>query len=329
MRKIVSITLAMALAATTAVTTFAVSAGKITGMTESLSLGYSSAAGQTTVDLGTVYPQDERIEYIDLYDSMFSWDSDYLPSATPTMLTTGQIRDAKLTAKVTNSRVVRDVSVNAREGRVEVVFPKELVGTKEIDFDFEVILSIDGRRQSDHGMSFTGTLANPVIDVYAGYDTVDISDGSVAEAQEYVSKIALELGDGVSYVTNLSKGKRVYATATRTPGEEDERLMKEHPSIHDVVTLTSTGLGANGYLKLDGSYGKSHVYDADLNYLGDTTEQLPYASKYYFSSKKLEIAEDAESSAADNEPVTSSQSSQSSAAPAAANNVNANPMTGR
>lgn len=327
MRRIVSITLAAALAATTAVTAFAASTGKITGMTESLSMGYSSAAGQTTVDLGTVYPQDERTEYIELYDSMFSWDGGHIPSATPTMLTTGQIRDAKLTAKVTNSRVVRDVSINAREGRIEVAFPKELVGTKEIDFDFEVVLSIDGRRQSDHGMSFTGTLANPVIDVYAGYDSVDISDGSVAEAQDYVSKVALELGDGVSYVTSLSKGKRVYATATRTPAEEDDKVMKEYPSIHDVVTLTSTGLGANGYLKLDGSYGKSHVYDADLNYLGDTAEQLPYASKYFFSSKKLEIVEDIDSSAADTEPV--SEASQSSTASAAANNVNANPMTGR
>lgn len=329
MKKLISITLATAIAASTAITAFAATAPKITGMTENLSMGYSSAQGQSTVALGTVYPQDERTEYIDLYDSMFSWDSGYAGAATPTQLTANQIRDAKLDAKVTNSRVIREVSVNAREGRVEVSFPKELVGAKEIDFDFEVVLTIDGRRQSDHGMTFTGTFANPVIDVYSGYDTVDISDGSVAEAMESVKSITLELGDGVTATANLYKGQRIYATATRTPDRADDDIMKQHPEIQEVVTVKTDGL-RNGTVKLDGSYGKSHVYDGDLKYLGLSTDSLPLASKYYLAKDKLDLdeAED-EGSEELSKPVSVPETSASVNEPAAVNNANANPMTGR
>lgn len=332
MKKVLSVALATIVTATAAISAYAASSGKITGMTENLSMGYSSAPGSSSVDLGTVYPQDERVEHIYLYDSMFSWDDGYV-AATPTVLNNGQIRDARLTAKATNSRVVRDVTMNAREGRIEVAFPKELIGVKELDFDVEVVLSIDGRRQSDHSMIFTGTLANPIIEVYSGYETVDISDGSVAHAQEFVSKVELLMGDGVSYTTRMSKDKRIYATASRTPDRSDDELMEKHRDIEGVINIQASGLNTGGYLKVDGSYGKYHVYDADLNYLGVSTEELPFHSKYYIAAKKLELETEVEevpeeSKATSDPQVSEPQGGSSVVESAASNNANHNPMTG-
>lgn len=324
MKKILSMTLALVLMICTAATAYAQS-GKITGMAQGLSLGYSAGSGSDYVDLGEVYSQDEHVEYIYLYDSMFTWDDGYV-SATPTQLTPAQVRAAKLTARSSNSKVLDSVTVSAKDSRIEIKFKNTLTGTKEVNFDFEITLSIDGRRQGDASMHFSGVFTNPVIEIYADYDSVDISDGSIAEALEYVSNIELEIGDGVSIFTRLSKGKRVSATAIRTPDSADDELMKEHKEIRDVVNIKASGISSNAKIKLDGSYGKYYIYDGDLKYLGTTQEKLPYASKLYLADKELDMNDDEDVS----EPVSSSTEAMSTAPTesAAANNVNYNPATG-
>jgi hypothetical protein len=223
--------------------------GDITGMAHDLSYGYSGDS-----DLGEVAAQDELVEYIELTDAMFTWEDGYAPqddedededtsedeSETedetetndedekknkPAPLTSAQIRDARLSVRATNSRVLESVTVNNRESRIEVKFLEELVGTQEQDFDFDVILSIDGRQQRDYAMNFSGTFSNLTVQADDNTDYVDISDGEVIEAVDYVRAITLDLGDGVELSTRLSEGRKYYGTAERVPYDDRDAFM--------------------------------------------------------------------------------------------------------
>jgi hypothetical protein len=269
-----------------AATAFAASGRpEITGMAEDLSFGYSGDSY-----LGDISPQDERVEYIDLTDAMFTWDEeiehdDQEEVATPTSLTSSQIRDARLTVRATNSKVLENVSIDTSKSRIEIDFADELVGTKEIDFDFDVVLSIDGRRQNDYAISFSGTFGNPVYEVYGGAESEDISGGEVAEAQEYVKAIKLDVGAGVTINTRMMDNSRIYATATRTPDKADENVFEEYKEIQDVINLKMEGVPTSATVTLGAEYGDYFVYCSKGNYLGRGDDDLKLVDKYYLSSK--------------------------------------------
>lgn len=302
-------------------------------MAQSLSAGYSGNTSGASADLGELAPQDKCVEYIYLYDTMFTWDDGSSP-ATPALLSAAQINKAKLKVKSSNGKAVEEIKVNSRESRIEIKFAEELVGTKDLDFAFDVYLTIDGRSWRDYAMSFSGTLANPMVEVHAEDTDVDLSEGIVAEAQEYIPGIELELGSGVTIRTRMSKGKRVYATATRTPGVDDDAIMSQYPAIDGVVTLKTAGLNSAGTsVRLGAEYHGYHIYSKELAYLGTAREPLPYSEKYYLAAGKLDIR-DAESSAdpeaeapfetdADSLGIDANDDGGSSA------NANDNPNTGR
>ncbi len=288
-KRILTLALAalMVLGATTAASAATKNTGKITGMACDLSYGYSGDS-----DLGEIAPQDERVEYISLTDDMFTWDDDYSPVATPSTLTSAQIRSAKLTARATNSKVLDSVTVNSRESRIEVKFLDELAGVKEQDFDFDVILSIGGRQQRDYAMSFSGTFANPVMEVYADTDYADISEGYVVEAMEYVRAIDLDVGDGVLVHTKLSIGRKYYGVAHHIPYDDADAFMKAHPTVVEAISLKTVGLAnAASTVTLGDGLGAVHVYNKDGEYLGLGSDELIYVDTYYLSKEKLEAAE--------------------------------------
>jgi hypothetical protein len=244
---------------------------------------------------------------------MFSWDKELngdddgnddtentdtdAPAVTPTHLTPAQIRNARLDVRVDsrNSKVVESVKINQRESRIEVSFTDEFSGVKETDFEFDVYLTLDGRRQTDYGMTFTGTFGNPVIEVYEGSDYVDISDGSVALAVDSIKELDVDIGNGVIITTRLSKDKRVYGSATHTQDRADDEIMKEYKDIDYAVSLNTVGLNSTANTVTFGhEYTGFYVYDKDLEYLGKAGDKLAYSDKYYLSSKKLEIVEDLE-----------------------------------
>jgi hypothetical protein len=288
--------------------------GDITGMAHDLSYGYSGDS-----DLGEVAPQDGLVEYIELTDAMFTWEDGYAPQDVvdeedtsegdseteaeeaedeinkPAPLTSSQIKDARLTARATNSRVLESVTVNARESRIEVKFLEELVGVKEIDFDFDIILSIDGRQQRDYAMNFSGTFSNLTMVVDDGTDYADISGGDVVEAMDYIRSIDLDLGDGILLNTRLSEGRKYYGTARRVPGDDHDAFMREHPSVEEAVILKTVGLsGSASTVTLGRGLGDYYVYSEAGEYLGRGNDKLAYSDVYYLSSKELEIIDDDE-----------------------------------
>jgi len=262
------------------------SRGKINGMAQSLSVGYSSGEVGDAINLGEINPNEKRVEYIYLYDSMFTWDDGSTPE-TPELLSATQIRNGKLTVRTSNSQVLDSVSIDKQKSRIEIEFMDELVSTKEKDFNFEIYLSIDGKRQSEYGMTFSGTLANEIIELDSDSESSDISDGAVLEALGNISKIEIALGNGVSIVTRLFEDNKVYGTTTRTPDGEDTGLMAMNPRIEGVIALKTVGIkGSGNIVKLGSEYSQYHIYDKDLAYVGTAGELLPYSDKYYLSNEK-------------------------------------------
>ena len=290
MKKILAfaLTALMITAATTSAFAAAGTGDKITGMSGSLSLGHSGST-----DLGEIAPVDSRIETIDLLDTMFTWDGYEPDPASPTQLTSAQIRAAKLTVRHSGgAKAVDSVTINNRDGRIEVAFVDEYVSTKELDFTVDIYLVIDGKRQSDNGVTLTGTLANPVQEVYADEDYVDISDGSVVHAMEFNTKVQLDLGNGVSVNAKLFKDKKYYGTAKHTASDRDATLEK-YPEISEALTLQTIGLNSTGSkVRLDGSYASYYVYNKDLQLLGRGSDLLEYSAIYYLSVKQLDIKEE-------------------------------------
>jgi len=327
MKKTLSILLVLVLTLCTAIPTLASGSEKrINGMTGSLTMGYH---GDTW--LGEINPQENRTVYIPLTDSMFAWDGDH-NVATPGNLTGAQIRNARLTARSNaNRNVVSDISINSRESRIEVTFAPELVKVKEIEFDFEVYLTVNGHSYRNNGISFSGTFANPVVEVYANDEIVDISDGTVAEAQEYIKSLDLEIGHGVTVKTRLSKDMRVYGTTTRTPDDADEDMFKENPAIDGVITMQTVGLDrSTNTVSLDGEYRNYHIYDADLAYLGVGRDALPFASKYYLATEIIEFDDEyGEDEPEWGDDIMDKEPEYVNDADVSQPNVNNNPKTGR
>jgi hypothetical protein len=309
MKRTASFITALLLLLGAATTVSAADHGDITGMAYDLSYGY---AGDS--DWGEVAPQDGLVEYIELTDAMFTWEDGYAPQDVvdedegasedegetevkpkPAPLTSAQIKDARLTARATNSRVLESVTVNARESRIEVKFLEELVGVKEIEFDFDIILSIDGKQYRDYAMNFSGTFSNLTMVVDDGTDYADISGGDVVEAMDYIRSIDLDLGDGILLNTRLSEGRKYYDTARRVPGDDHDAFMREHPSVEEAVVLKTVGLsGSASTVTLGRGLGDYYVYSEAGEYLGRGNDKLAYSDVYYLSSKELEIADDKE-----------------------------------
>ena len=319
--------------ATTAIAAVNPSAN-ITGMAGGLSIGFS---GDTY--LGEVSPQDRQVLYIDLLDTMFTWDNHEPDPDNPLPLTSAQIRRARLDVRVSNNRVIDDATVNASQSRIEVRFLRELAGVRDVDFSFDVILSVDGRQQRDHALNFGGTFANPVIEVFANTTREDISLGEIAEAQESVRSIVFDVGEGVSVTTRMNNGSRVFAVASLTPDDRDENFFIRHREVEWVVNLRTVGLNSNATtVDLGRNFRAYYVYSADGTFLGRGYEALPLESKYYLAVARLSnVGNGNESTPPHAEPTPpdggsvpdTDASSATTAPPGNQGNANFNPPTGR
>lgn len=306
MKKVLALVLASVMALGMSVMSFAAD-NKITGLASndameksySRSIGtssYSSMTGnsvsnQTVSYTNTIVPFDKTKDYIDLFRSMFTWNN----SLTDARLSAAEIRTSKLAVRTSvssGSKAVESVSIDNKNSRIEIKYVEEYVSTKDLDFNFTVYLTIDGKRYTDAGLTFVGTMANPITQVYADDDYVDTSYGQIAEAMDFVKDIEVDLGNGVSIFTKMFKGKKYYGTSSRDSDAEDSVVFSKYADIDNVVTLKTVGLNSTGdIVQLNTDYSSYYVYDKDLNYLGRSNELLPFSTKYYLANKEIDIIE--------------------------------------
>lgn len=242
-------------------------------------------------------------------------------------LTAAEIRSAKIKVGYTakgGSKVIKKCDLSTKDGRIEFRIVTELVSTTDYDFECIVYVTIDGKRQNDEEITITGNVANLETEVYADYDYVDTSKGYVAVAEDFVSKIEVDLGNGVSIFTKFFKGKKYYGTSTRDADEADDVVFSKYPDVDNVVTLKTVGLNSTGdIVKLDTDYAGYFVYDSNMKYLGKATEMLPYSTKYYLANRQLNVVDETEA-----EEETEVEPEDGDAGEVEGN-ANANPGTGR
>lgn len=262
----------------------------------------NSVSNQTVTYAKSIIPFDKTKDYIDLYRGMFQWKS--TPDAG--RLSANEIRTSKLAVRTSNSsgsKAVDTISIDSKNGHIEIKYVEEYVATKDLDFDFTVYLTIDGKRHTDAGLSFIGTLANPVTQVYADDDYVDGSYGQVVEAMDFNKDIEVDLGNGISIFTKMFKGKKYYGTSTRDSDEKDSAVFAKYADIDNVVTLKTVGLNSTGdIVQLDTDYSAYYVYDKGLHYLGRSNELLPFSTKYYLANKKIDVVPGDEEEFDDEDP---------------------------
>lgn len=300
MKRVLSLLLAAATAAAMSATAFAASqfGGLITGHVHQgnqIPVGASgwmagditdmTVSGNTVTYNRDINPNSRANDYINLTHDMFD------PSGDRNLMSANELRSAKVEVKTSTrsgSQAIDGVTLSQRDGRIEIRYARELVKTEGMDFELTINLRVDGRNYNNLGITFVGTVANDVIDVYGDYDSVDLSEGTVAEAMEHNSKIEVDLGNGVTLHTKFFKGKKYYGTATRDHDESDEAVIKKYPDIDNVLTLKTVGLNSTGdIVKLAVDYSDYYVYDKNMKYLGQSKDMLPYSDKYYLANRKL------------------------------------------
>lgn len=307
MKKVLSLLLAATMAAGMATVGFAATGKKITDIHDSsLELSYrkdptigtsfanhpaATVSNQTVSYSNNIIPHSKVTDSIDLYRSMFLWDGDTPDNQ---RLTSNEIRAAKLDVRTSNSsgsKAVDKISIDSRTGVIEIKYVEEYVSTKDLDFDFTIYLTIDGKRKTSAGLTFTGTLANETTPVYQGDDYVDTSAGQVAEAQDNIRSIEVDMGGGVSIFAKMTKDKKYYGTTSQNPDDADNKVFQKYKDIDNVVQLKTVGLNQSGdIVKLATDSSEYYVYDSDLNYLGRSNEMLPYSTKYYLAGRKLDVS---------------------------------------
>lgn len=253
---------------------------------------------QTVTYSKNIVPFDKVKDYINLYSDMFNWDNLAAGTTVPsnTLLTAANIRDSKFAVRTSvgaGSKAVDSVAIDTKIGAITIKYVTEWVSVKDLDFEFTVYLTVNGKRQDNQGLTFVGTLANDITEVYENDDYVDTSAGVIAHAQEFVPKIEVDLGNGISIHTKFFKDKKYYGTSTRDSDEADDVVFSKYPDVDNVVTLKTVGLNSTGdIVKMSTDYSDYYVYDADLNYLGRASEMLPYSAKYYLANRELNVTGD-------------------------------------
>lgn len=210
---------------------------------------------------------------------------------TPEYVTRNQIRAGKITlrrATSSGSKAFSSVSLkyDSKGAYIGVVFVDSYASTKPLDFSTKLYLYVNNKRVNETLIAITGSLGTESEGIYSDMDYIDLSDGSIGEAMEYIPKIEINMGNGVSVVTSISRGKQVYATCSAKVSSADSRIMSKYPDIAEVLTLTTQNVRKTGkpvYIDVDFTL---YVFGADGKYLGTTDQMLAYSSKYYLSDRK-------------------------------------------
>lgn len=197
--------------------------------------------------------------------------------------------------------VTNPYDANLKSVAVQIVFIDPFVSTKEKEFDITVYLAIDGSR-TDMEWSVSGYMENPTIEVDED-DSVDLSDGEVADCVGYTKSIQIDTGNGLFINTKMFDGQKYYAKSVQEITASDDEITAKYPEIDNIYRLYTVNLksAANTVeFDIDDSF---YVYDADGKYIGMSTDKLPVSDKYYLATKKIDMGADVTEEPADEVPV--------------------------
>lgn len=322
------------------ITTGSTTGNKITGIDPNARLGEESNGiwGRTGRN-GSALPSGESLSSMTIKPGdiiTFEFNSDFFnwekgkPSPNA-WVNRSAITNGKITVKRTGSssgtNLIDTLEMRYDNNRAYVYlkFKDNITTTKDQDFSFDVALYYNNRTESGTEATVGGTMSYDYIPVYRDDEHVDISGGEIAEAEEAVPKVDVYIGEGVTITVRMTKGKQYKGSVSLDPTTSDNAVLDKYPDIEYCYTLTTTGLSQTGNIVSFDLGETYYAYDKDVKYLGQTNTKLPYSTKYYLSTKRLDVDTDVQGSG----DVVEVPNGTTTPGPTTGNNGNYNPATGR
>jgi hypothetical protein len=173
-----------------------------------------------------------------------------------------------------------------------VQFQPQFVQTQEREFEFDVYLTVRGKRKESTLFTIAGRIANPVIYLNEHDDYADLSNGTVAEAMAYIRDIQLNLGNGLLLNSSLFKGSRYYGVAAVEESDTENPLLPDYPEVELLYTLHTIGLKREDRDTVTFDFTQRYyVYNQEGKYIGTTSNMLPYSAAYYLTSTQIDSIE--------------------------------------
>ena len=234
------------------------------------------------------------------------------------------VRDIKIyTTKLTGDTTARTY--------IRIRFQEELVAVRANQFDFEIYLNRAGRKEPGSTLTINGEVANErEAPLYEG-DTEVMLEGRIVKATDYLREVRVGGGNDVYLNTRMFADREYYFNVRVEPKEADLDLMEKNPEIAAVYYLSQYGFTPlNGKIIEFDIYDKYYVYNKEGQYIGLTTELLPYSPVMYLSEKQIDMGGNAAEEPAGEAPAPSAPapSNPPMGGDDAASNANDNPGTG-
>lgn len=321
MKKVLSLALALVLVFGMASVAFAASS-KITGVADEdnifVELPTIDANNETlnwdnrlgSLGVGEIGPQSGRKIKIYLNPNSFDWSGDIPVSkyGATDKFTIGMLDDAKvkvsLDAKAKDKKVIDKVELKTEQIRtnkentgsptkatvpyVQISFVDQYVGVDDIEFDFNVKLTVRGATKDS--VNIYGTYCNDSEIVEDGQTDADSSGGVVLEPESVIRNIEVHGGDNFYAKVNMSSNKKYYFTAEVDVKDEDIEVLERYPEMAYVYYINQVNMKFSGncyyFQDLDDKY---YVYNDEGRLIGTTEDMLPFSTKYFLATEKVAV----------------------------------------
>jgi len=182
---------------------------------------------------------------------------------------------------------IDEIVIENLDGTAYVIvrFAEVFDSVKDRDFDFQVMLAKDKKSHELSGVRVMGTLSNEVYYVDSDYDYVNLEEGNVVEATQFVKGIRVNMGSGVTTICNMQPDKKYYGRTSEKLTDLDREIMDHYRFFKRVIHLKTVNFPEATKVEIESDV-EYFVYDGKGNYLGTTKENLALVETYYLSAEK-------------------------------------------
>ena len=117
-------------------------------------------------------------------------------------------------------------------------------------------------------------------------------------AEQTMRNLEIYAGEGVTFTRNLTGGQSVYVQASLWTDYEAELLFQQHAELIDIIDIHHYGFNAEGVTARITSNPRIvanpslvyYVFDADRELIGTTADVLPFSTRYYIATSRINLS---------------------------------------
>lgn len=237
--------------------------------------------------------------------------------------------DVRKTNPVANNGTVKSAKISGTDLEIKTVDYFLKCGKTDVAFDLALTYK---SKSSDDKFRANFTIANAKVLLEDGQETVETTDPIYVQADVSLRNVEMYLGEGLYVTKSFGKDQKAYAHVSLELSAGDEQLFMKYPELSDVYTLYTVGVdSANVKVRFD-TPETYFVYDKNFAIIGTTADKnLPFSDKYYLTTKKVDLAGDAdvEEPTSEAKPPVDTDNTNTGGGAVVGGSNNYNPNTGR